>query len=362
MEAWRPTFLQTRELSFYLEIASECKEIRTFQLIEGDEMHDLIDRYTKWVTLPIMAVFAAAILFHQDGYVENNLGAANLGSYELSLVLVFTYLCLLFATLPKKSSQRAIFLILGALSALYSGLPWAPRLFEYNGDFYKFTNTDYWHILTLTLLTLTVSILLMILTWSKLPLAVESVKNLLKSSYSGSSKILSILMILPLLVLFCYLAYEIWQSFFESYISFGDYLYFQILLIAEYMAYFLVALCGFGFLQPVLVKWISVAHDWNTALSDFSLKTYLTRKISSALYGLTYVTISVAVGLGVPVFAYDYLLLRDLFTGIGFLGPIVFFPVGVLVAFVVWFILILIVRLTYEFANAIIHIAENTAK
>lgn len=325
-------------------------------------MSELIDRHTKWITLPIMAVLSAAILFHQDGYVVNNLGSASFGYYELSLALMFTYTCLLFASFVKKDSQRSVFLTLGSISAIYTGFPWLPRLFEFNGDFYKFTNTDYWHILTLTLLTLISSIFLIVLSWSKTSFAINHVKTLIKSTYSGSQKILSILLVLPVLILLCYLVYDFWQSLFENYISFGDYLYYEILMLAEYVAYFLVALCGLAFLQPVLIKWISIARTWNAALSDFSLKTYLTRKISTALYGLTYVSVSAVIGLAVPVFAYETLSLRELFTGIGFLGPIAFFPIGALLGLVVWFLVILLIRLTYEFANAIIHIAENTSK
>jgi hypothetical protein len=309
-----------------------------------------------------MAIFSAAILFHSDGYVENNMGQAILGYSGLTGILIFTYICLLFAVTAKQSAQRQVFLLLGALGALYGGLPWTLRIFEFNGDFYKFTNTDYWHILTLTLLTLIASIVLILTAWSKRDFAVHSVHNFLKSSYTGNHRVLGVLMIIPVIVFLAMNLWEIWQSLFEKYISFGDYFYSEILLIAENASRFLIALCGFAFLQPVLSKWITVAYEWNSALSDFSLRTYLTRKISSALYGLTYVLITAVVGIGVPVYGYQSLYLRDYFTGIGFLGPIAVFPIAVLVAIVIWFLVVLLIRLTYEFTNAIIHIAENTTK
>lgn len=325
-------------------------------------MNDLIDRHTKWIALPIMAILTAAILFHSDGYVENSMGQAILGNSELTGILMFTYLCLLFAVTVKQSAQKSVFLLLGAIGSLYGGLPWTLRIFEFNGDFYRFTNTDYWHILTLTLLTLIVSVALIVLTWSKRDYAIQGVRNFLKSSYTGNHRVLGVLMLVPLIVFLAMNLREIWQSLFEKYTSLGDYLYSEILLIAQNTSYFLIALCGFAFLQPVLAKWITVAYEWNSALSDFSLKTYLTRKISSALYGLTYVLVTAIVGIGVPVYGYQSLYLRDYFTGIGFLGPIAVFPIAVLVAIVIWFLVVLLIRLTYEFANAIIHIAENTTR
>lgn len=331
-------------------------------------MHDLIDRNTKWITLPMMAVLSAAILFHQNELVifDEVINVSNVETFShevLSGFMIFTYLCLLFATFVKKRDQRSVFLILGAISGLYGGFPWTSGIFGVSGQFYKYTDTKYWHILTLTLLTLIVSVILIVLTWSKFEFASRSIKNLVKSTYSGTAKVLSTVMVLPLVILFAGQIYEIWPTLLESYRTTGNYFYGEVLLIVQNIAFFFVALCGFAFLQPVVVKWISVAKEWNEALSDFSLKTYLTRKISSALYSLSYVLVTGVIGIGIPVYAYESLNLSDYFyEGIGFLGPIVFFPVGVLIAIVAWFLFVLSIRLIYEFANAIIHIAENTTK
>jgi hypothetical protein len=117
-----------------------------------------------------------------------------------------------------------------------------------------------------------------------------------------------------------------------------------------------------AFLHPVLTKWIEVALNWNRELRDFTFKTYLTRRIASALYGFTYIFFAGGIGLVLPVYSYEYFNIADYLTGVGFLGPIFVFPLGVALGLLVWFLVMLVIRLTYEFTNAIIHIAENTSK
>lgn len=325
-------------------------------------MYELIEKHSKYVIFPILAVFSAAILFHQNGYVGSGWDQISLGNFNLSGYFILIYLCLFFAAFVKKSEQRNVLVILGAILATYAGLPWTSRIFEYRGDFYRLTNTDYWHILVLTLLTLFVSIFLVIAGWETRNIAISYVKRFIEATYKGKHKVLSVAMVLAVLVLIAVLLKEIWESLFLNYDSLGDYLYSEFLLLVQNVSISLAAFIGFAFLHPVLTKWIEIALNWNSELRDFSFKTYLTRRIASALYGFTYVFLAGGIGLVLPVYAYEYFGFSDFLSGIGFLGPILVFPLGVAIGLVAWFFVMLVIRLTYEFTNAIIHIAENTSK
>lgn len=325
-------------------------------------MYVLLDKHSKYVIFPILAILSASILFHQNGYIESGWGQISLGNYNLSGYFVLIYLSLFFAAFVKKPEQRNVLIILAAIPAVYAGLPWTNRIFEYRGDFYRVTNTDYWHILTLTLLTLLACIFLVIASWETKNLAIDYVKRFIEATYKGNHKVLSIAMVLSVLLLVMVLLKELWESLFLDYEVLGDYLYAEVLLLVQNISVSLAAFVGFAFLHPVLTKWIDVALNWNRELRDFSFKTYLTRRIATALYGFTYVFLAGGIGLALPVYAYEYFSFADLLSGVGFLGPIFVFPLGVAVGLVAWFFVMLVIRLTYEFTNAIIHIAENTLK
>ncbi len=325
-------------------------------------MFQLIDKHSKYVIFPILAILSASILFHQNGYIGSGWDQISLGNYSLSGYFVLIYVSLFFAAFVKKTEQRNVLIILGAIVGTYAGLPWTNRIFEFRGDFYKITNTDYWHILVLTLLTLFACIFLVIAAWETRSLAINYAKRFIQATYKGNHKVLSIAMVLSLLVLVAVLVKELWESLFLDYVVLGDYLYSEVLLFVQNISIFIGAFIGFAFLHPVLTKWIDIALKWNSELRDFTFKTYLTRRIATALYGFTYVSLAAGVGLILPVYGYEYFGFADSLTGVGFLGPIFVFPLGVAIGLVVWFLIMLVIRLTYEFANAIIHIAENTTK
>ncbi len=325
-------------------------------------MYELIEKHSKYVIFPILAILSAAILFHQNGFIGSGWDEISLGNYSLSGYLILIYLSLFFAAFVKKTDQRNVLIILGAIPAAYAGLPWTNRIFEFRGEFYRITNTDYWHILTLTLLTLFVCILLVMAAWETKSLAITYVKRLIEATYKGNHKVLTIAMVTSLLVLLAALLKELWESIFLDYEVLGDYLYSEVLLFVQNISIFFLAFLGFAFLHPVITKWIEIALSWSRELRDFSFKTYLTRRIASALYGFTYVFLAGGIGLVLPVYSYQYLNFAEYLTGIGFLGPILIFPLGVALALLVWFLVMLVIRLTYEFTNAIIHIAENTSK
>ena len=325
-------------------------------------MYELIEKHSKYVIFPILAILSASILFHENGYIGRGYDQISLGNFSLSGYFVLIYLSLFFAAFVKKSEQRNVLVILGAILATYAGLPWTNRIFEFRGEFYRITNTDYWHILVLTLLTLFACIFLVIAAWETRSLAINYVKRFIEAIYKGNHKVLTIVMVLSLLVLVAVLLKEVWESMFLDYEVLGDYLYSEVLLFVQNISIFVAAFIGFAFLHPVLTKWIDIALKWNSELRDFSFKTYLTRRIATALYGFTYVFLAGGVGLVLPVYAYDYFSFAEVLTGVGFLGPIFVFPLGVAIGLVAWFLIMLVIRLTYEFTNAIIHIAENTSK
>lgn len=326
------------------------------------KMYVLIEKHSKYVIFPILAIISASILFHQNGIISNGRYEVSVGNFNLGGYFLFIYLCLLFAAFVKKSDQRNVLIILAALPATYAGLPWTNRIFEYRGDFYKITNTDYWHILVLTLLTLFVSLYLLIAGWETKAFAISYAKRFIQAIYKGNYKVLTIVMMIPVLVLLAVLLKELWESLFLDYTVLGDYIYSELLLLVQNVSTFFLAFLGFAFLHPLITKGVEVAHSWNSELRDFSFKTYLTRRIASALYGFTYISLAGVIGLSIPVYTYEYFNFAEYLTAVGFLGPIFIFPFGVLVALAIWFLIMLIIRLTYEFTNAIIHIAENTSK
>jgi hypothetical protein len=88
-------------------------------------------------------------------------------------------------------------------------------------------------------------------------------------------------------------------------------------------------------------------------LNDFSLNSYLTRRISSWIYGLLHTLILLGTLYAVPYF---------LSSSFSTWGVILGFPVIAPLAIVVAYLFIMIIRLVFEYSNALIHVAENTSK
>ena len=110
---------------------------------------------------------------------------------------------------------------------------------------------------------------------------------------------------------------------------------------------------GLG-LIACLWAWISWQSDIKTVLGhmkDFKLSEYLTRKVASYLYTFYFVFIIGLAAVGIPIFAS---------TTYGINQDYAAFPMVSLAGVVVTFLVILAIRLVFELAVAIIHIAENT--
>ena len=110
---------------------------------------------------------------------------------------------------------------------------------------------------------------------------------------------------------------------------------------------------GLGLLAS-LWAWISWQTDIKTVLGhmkDFKLSEYLTRKVASYLYTFYFVFIIGLAAVGIPIYAS---------TTYGINQDYAAFPLLALAGVIVTFLVILAIRLVFELAVAVVHIAENT--
>jgi hypothetical protein len=110
---------------------------------------------------------------------------------------------------------------------------------------------------------------------------------------------------------------------------------------------------GLGLLA-CLWAWISWQADIKTVLvhmKDFKLSEYLTRKVASYLYTFYFVFIIGLAAVGIPIYAS---------TTYGINQDYAAFPMVALAGVIVTFLVILAIRLVFELAVAVVHIAENT--
>jgi hypothetical protein len=110
---------------------------------------------------------------------------------------------------------------------------------------------------------------------------------------------------------------------------------------------------GLGLLAS-LWAWITWRGDIQTVLAhmkDFRLSEYLTRKVASYLYTFYFVFIIGLAAVGIPIYAA---------TTYGINQDYAAFPMVVLAGVIITFLVLLAIRLVFELAVAVIHIAENT--
>ena len=107
-------------------------------------------------------------------------------------------------------------------------------------------------------------------------------------------------------------------------------------------------------LIALLWAWISWKQDIQMVLGhlkDFKLSEYLTRKVASYLYTFYFVAIVGLVAVGTPIFAA---------TTFGLNQDYSVFPMAAAAGLLIGFLAVLALRLVFELAVAIVHIAENT--
>jgi hypothetical protein len=103
-----------------------------------------------------------------------------------------------------------------------------------------------------------------------------------------------------------------------------------------------------------LWAWITWKTDIKTVLGhmkDFKLSEYLTRKVASYLYTFYFVSIIGLAAIGIPIYASTTYGINQDYSA---------FPMVTIVGVVITFVVILAIRLVFELAVAIVHIAENT--
>ena len=103
-----------------------------------------------------------------------------------------------------------------------------------------------------------------------------------------------------------------------------------------------------------LWAWITWKNDIKTVLGhmkDFKLSEYLTRKVASYLYTFYFVGIIGLAAVGIPIYAS---------TTYGINQDYAAFPMVALAGVIITFLVLLAIRLVFELAVAVIHIAENT--
>jgi hypothetical protein len=110
---------------------------------------------------------------------------------------------------------------------------------------------------------------------------------------------------------------------------------------------------GLGLLAS-LWAWITWRADIQAVLGhmkDFRLSEYLTRKVASYLYTFYFIFIIGLAAVGIPIYAS---------TTYGINQDYAAFPMVALAGVIITFLVILAIRLVFELAVAVIHIAENT--
>jgi len=103
-----------------------------------------------------------------------------------------------------------------------------------------------------------------------------------------------------------------------------------------------------------LWAWITWKTDIKTVLGhmkDFKLSEYLTRKVASYLYTFYFILIIGLAAIGIPIYASTTYGINQDYSA---------FPMVTIVGVVIAFVVILAIRLVFELAVAIVHIAENT--
>jgi len=103
-----------------------------------------------------------------------------------------------------------------------------------------------------------------------------------------------------------------------------------------------------------LWAWITWRGDIQAVLGhmkDFRLSEYLTRKVASYLYTFYFIFIIGLAAVGVPIYAS---------TTYGINQDYAAFPMVALAGVIITFLVLLAIRLVFELAVAVIHIAENT--
>ena len=120
------------------------------------------------------------------------------------------------------------------------------------------------------------------------------------------------------------------------------------------LAVFITVVAVFDFIHRFFDEKSTAILGVVKQLNDFSLNTYLTRRISSWIYGLLHTFILLGSLYIVPTFLSGW--------STSSWALILGFPVLAPLAIAGAYFSIMIIRLVFEYSNALVHIAENTYK
>ena len=123
--------------------------------------------------------------------------------------------------------------------------------------------------------------------------------------------------------------------------------------VVKVLAVFISVVAIFDFIHRFFEEKSHAIMSVVRQLNDFSLNSYLTRRISSWIYGLLHTVVLLGALYAVPTILSSSLPNWIL---------IFAFPVVAPLAIVVAYLFIMIIRLVFEYSNALVHVAENTYK
>jgi hypothetical protein len=139
-----------------------------------------------------------------------------------------------------------------------------------------------------------------------------------------------------------------------AWLQFNSYGEVNLYTLISTLAVFLTSVAVFDFIHRFFEENREALANFTSSLNDFSLNSYMTRRISSVLYGLFHTFILVGTVYILPTTITEF----DSQFWILLLGFPLLLPVALLGAYLV----IMLVRLVFEYTNALIHVAENTSK
>jgi hypothetical protein len=277
--------------------------------------------------------------------------------------LIVSYLALFFAIFAQNLEMRAFLSVVAFVTRIFF-LVWLTDIWRSNevgftqvikNVFIKTGEAPY--VETLATIALIPMVLALIVQKTRIANLLTGLVNFLKSPVNKTHQVVfytssAIIYLLALIGMVRSLLdnYDLAASDLPSGIS--QSLIWLVVLGAIQIALKLLIL-GLGLLAS-LWAWISWQADIKTVLGhmkDFKLSEYLTRKVASYLYTFYFIFIIGLAAVGIPIYAS---------TTYGINQDYAAFPMVALAGVIVTFLVILAIRLVFELAVAVVHIAENT--
>lgn len=315
-----------------------------------------LDRFTsRHLYLTVGAIMALFI-----GYISQYVDDFDVAANSAASYLAVSYLLLLLAALAKKSGLREQLLMLAAIAGIYPALPQDYKLLNIFGSLPKEYGKYYWFWLVTAVLLLFVFWLFishLVTHFEKVSKAVQDLIDSIRERH-----LVAILFGLVLIVQAAFAVINFVNSF-PAPGSGVDSAYATLLLLIRYATLELLLVTSAAFFYPVFVRWFETMKEWYRVLGDYSISTYLTRKITGVFYAIAFFMVTVAFALAGPSMTIEFTGIGDtLERHLGQLAYLVAFPFLLIVLIPFWFLALLAIRLVLEAAIALVHVAENTKR